>query len=269
MAEPGPDCSSLLDEDLSSFVFSYLADSQVGSAGRGALLSGSAARCSCRGGTDRPPPRCLPGHPGEERGCGARPARRVARGVRRCGSLRRCGAVSARGAVRAPVGAPSRAAAAPQPRRRFQHHSHVDSRGPPVPPSAGGLRGTGDKLMGRWVSVQNHPPPGYYGSPKGGEGAARLRVVVGGAPQGAARWGLLEPGCGMSHAQRQFHAHGLGSWGMEGWGWGCATATGVSELRVAGSKMWMGCVLDGAGYSNQIKAPWQLRRDHESEPCWL
>lgn len=66
MAEPGPDCSSLLDEDLSSFVFSYLADSQVG----GAAGGGSAARLpgalQPEGGNGRTPPLCLPGHPGEE-----------------------------------------------------------------------------------------------------------------------------------------------------------------------------------------------------------
>ncbi|KAJ7405858.1 PPARG coactivator 1 beta [Willisornis vidua] len=39
MAEPGPDCSSLLDEDLSSFVFSYLADSQYEVSGEEHLYS--------------------------------------------------------------------------------------------------------------------------------------------------------------------------------------------------------------------------------------
>lgn len=58
-----------------------------------------------------------------------------------------------------------------------------------------------------------------------------MRAVMGGDPQG-----LLEPGWGMSHAERQFHAYGLGSWGMEVWGGKGgvgATATGVSVLRVA------------------------------------
>ncbi|XP_064017867.1 peroxisome proliferator-activated receptor gamma coactivator 1-beta isoform X1 [Pogoniulus pusillus] len=39
MAEPGPDCSSLLDEDLSSFFFSYLADSQYEVSGEEHLYS--------------------------------------------------------------------------------------------------------------------------------------------------------------------------------------------------------------------------------------
>lgn len=39
MAEPGPDCSSLLDEELSSFVFSYLADSQYEVSGEEHLYS--------------------------------------------------------------------------------------------------------------------------------------------------------------------------------------------------------------------------------------
>ncbi|XP_041253456.1 peroxisome proliferator-activated receptor gamma coactivator 1-beta [Onychostruthus taczanowskii] len=39
MAEPGPDCGSLLDEDLSSFVFSYLADSQYEVSGEEHLYS--------------------------------------------------------------------------------------------------------------------------------------------------------------------------------------------------------------------------------------
>ncbi|KAM7100375.1 LOW QUALITY PROTEIN: peroxisome proliferator-activated receptor gamma coactivator 1-beta [Ciconia maguari] len=39
MAEPGPDCSSLLDEDLSSFVFSYLAGSQYEVSGEEHLYS--------------------------------------------------------------------------------------------------------------------------------------------------------------------------------------------------------------------------------------
>ncbi|XP_061858886.1 peroxisome proliferator-activated receptor gamma coactivator 1-beta [Colius striatus] len=39
MAEPGPDCSALLDEDLSSFVFSYLADSQYEVSGEEHLYS--------------------------------------------------------------------------------------------------------------------------------------------------------------------------------------------------------------------------------------
>lgn len=39
MAEPEPDCSALLDEELSSFVFNYLSDSQVGLRSAG-LVSG-------------------------------------------------------------------------------------------------------------------------------------------------------------------------------------------------------------------------------------
>ncbi|XP_061472824.1 peroxisome proliferator-activated receptor gamma coactivator 1-beta isoform X2 [Rhineura floridana] len=39
MAEPGPDCSSLLDEDLSSFVFNYLTDSQYEVSGEEHLYS--------------------------------------------------------------------------------------------------------------------------------------------------------------------------------------------------------------------------------------
>ncbi|XP_054834795.1 peroxisome proliferator-activated receptor gamma coactivator 1-beta [Eublepharis macularius] len=39
MAEPGPDCSALLDEELSSFVFNYLADSQYEVSGEEHLYS--------------------------------------------------------------------------------------------------------------------------------------------------------------------------------------------------------------------------------------
>lgn len=67
MAEPGPDCSSLLDEDLSSFVFSYLADSQVGREGGG---GGSAVRlpsagCNWGGGSRQTPPPTFLGHLGK------------------------------------------------------------------------------------------------------------------------------------------------------------------------------------------------------------
>lgn len=219
MAEPGPDCSSLLDEDLSSFVFSYLADSQVGSAGRGGLCCAVPGALHRRGERTDPPAACR-GTPGRRRagaagaGCGARLLRRVPVGVRRSRSLRGCGTGRPRGCARPSRG--SRAAAAPQPRRRFQHHSHVDSRAPrsPIGRQFGGDRGQVDGAM---VAVQKQPPPRLLGLPRrwGGGGA-----VVGGAPQGAARWGLIEPGCGMSHAERQFHAYGLGSWGMEVWGGG-------------------------------------------------
>lgn len=47
MAEPGPDCGTLLDEALSSFVFNYLADSQVG---RAAVRCGRSRRGAPRNG---------------------------------------------------------------------------------------------------------------------------------------------------------------------------------------------------------------------------
>lgn len=42
MAESAPDCSALLDEELSSFVFNYLTDSQVRLAGGGGVLKAAA-----------------------------------------------------------------------------------------------------------------------------------------------------------------------------------------------------------------------------------
>lgn len=44
MAEPGPDCSALLDEELSSFVFNYLTDSQVRLSAATASLQAHTAR---------------------------------------------------------------------------------------------------------------------------------------------------------------------------------------------------------------------------------
>lgn len=41
MAEPEPDCSALLDEELSSFVFNYLSDSQVGLRSAGLVSGGT------------------------------------------------------------------------------------------------------------------------------------------------------------------------------------------------------------------------------------
>lgn len=173
MAEPGPDCSSLLDEDLSSFVFSYLADSQVGSAG--GLCCAGPRRAAARGGERTDPPAACRGTPGKSRrwGCGGAGTGSSAgcpAGLRRSRSLRGCGA--GRGAVRAPPGAPGR----PQPRSPAGAFSTTRTWTPAAPhsPIGGEFGGTGDKLMGGWVSAQNRPP-GCYGSPKGGEGAARCR----------------------------------------------------------------------------------------------
>lgn len=49
-----------------------------------------------------------------------------------------------------------------------------------------------------------------------------------------------------------YTAYGLGSWGMEVWGkrrgGEVLAGRGVSVLGVSGSKIWMGSLLDGAGY---------------------
>lgn len=246
MAEPGPDCSSLLDEDLSSFVFSYLADSQVGSAGRGGLCCAVPGALHRRGERTDPPAACR-GTPGRRRagaagaGCGARLLRRVPVGVRRSRSLRGCGTGRPRGCARPSRG--SRAAAAPQPRRRFQHHSHVDSRAPrsPIGRQFGGDRGQVDGAM---VAVQKQPPPVVRAPPKVGRGRrGGGGGSAGGCAVGADRAGLWDESCRASIPR--IRAGILGDGGL---GRGGATATGVSVLRVAGSKMWMGSVLDGAGY---------------------
>lgn len=159
MAEPGPDCSSLLDEDLSSFVFSYLADSQVGQAVQGLCCPAPQRGATCRGeggrlpasrahGGEKPVPasprwgkcggRLLPQVPGGSAGVPFAP--RMRRGGYKGRGEAQDAAAPAALSVPVARGGPG-AAAAPQPRRRFQHHSHVDSR---VPPRAGNLgrRGT-------------------------------------------------------------------------------------------------------------------------------
>lgn len=228
MAEPGPDCSSLLDEDLSSFVFSYLADSQVGSAG--GLCCAGPRRAAARGGERTDPPRCLPGHPGEEpalgvRGCGDRLVRRVPRGSAAVPFSPRVRS-RPRGCARPSRG--SRAAAAPQPRRRFQHHSHVDSRGPPFPhrPGIWGDRGQVDG----WMGFGTEPPPRLLRLPKrwGGGGAVQ-GMGMGGAPQGAARWGLIGAGlwdesCRASIPRIRAGILGDGGFGGEG---GCDSERGL------------------------------------------
>lgn len=162
MAEPGPDCSSLLDEDLSSFVFSYLADSQVGSAGCGGGCVGSAVRCSWRGGTDgrtdgQTPPLLAP------RRCAGQA---VCRALRRSGGAR--GSVRTPGAVLAPRGAPG-APGRPQPRGPAGAFSTTRTWTPAPPHSPLGRGFAGDKLVAPWVWVQKRPPRCC----KGGEGAAR------------------------------------------------------------------------------------------------
>lgn len=246
MAEPGPDCSSLLDEDLSSFVFSYLADSQVGSAGRGGSAARSPARCT--GGGNGPTPPLLAGAPrgGEEP---ALPERGAGPGSSAgcpwvCGGpvLSAAAEPAARGAVRAPPGAPGR----PQPRSPAGAFSTTRTwtPAPPVPPSAGSLGGTGDKLMGRWLRCRSSPPPVVRAPPKVGRGRrGGGGGSAGGCAVGADRAGLWDESCRASIPR--IRAGILGDGGL---GRGGATATGVSVLRVAGSKMWMGSVLDGAGY---------------------
>ncbi|EMP38135.1 hypothetical protein UY3_04625 [Chelonia mydas] len=80
MAEPAPDCSALLDEELSSFVFSYLTDSQVPGQGarprhRGAVEQGALHPVHCGQGARIPhapgsPASHAPGS-GEPRGAGS------------------------------------------------------------------------------------------------------------------------------------------------------------------------------------------------------
>ena len=107
MAEPGPDCGTLLDEALSSFVFNYLADSQVGRA---------AVRCGA-GGPDAEP----------------RGAARAPRGTRGC-TAGCAGAILGEGVCEA---APHRAAASPAP--AFST-TRTWTPGPP-PPRARGANG--------------------------------------------------------------------------------------------------------------------------------
>lgn len=169
----------------------------------------------------------------------------VPRAVRRSRSPRGCGAGRPRGCARPSRG--SRAAAAPQPRRRFQHHSHVDSRAPPHPSVGrefGGERGQVDGSMGFGTERHPLPPPVVRAPPKVGRGRRGAGgCSAGGCAVGADGAGLWDESCRASIPR--IRAGILGDGGL---GRGGATATGVSVLRVAGSEMWMGCVLDGAGY---------------------
>lgn len=255
MAEPGPDCSSLLDEDLSSFVFSYLADSQVGRAGWGGLCCAGPGAVRLEGadgqrrtGTDPDrPPRCLPGHPGEEpvlpeRGCGARLARRGCAAVPF--SLRGCGA--ARGLCAPLPGLPGgRSPAAPP------ALSAPLARGlprPPVPPSAGkfgGEREQVDGLMGFGTEAPS-PPRLLRFPPEGGEGAARCGLRRG--LRGGGRWSRAWDESFRASVPRIR----VGILGDGGLGRGGATAGGVSVPRVSRSKM-----LDGLCFGRS----WVLKSD--------
>lgn len=133
MAEPGPDCGTLLDEALSSFVFNYLADSQVGRA---------AVRCGA-GGPDAEP----------------RGAARAPRGTRGC-TAGCAGAILGEGVCEA---APHRAAASPAP--AFST-TRTWTPGPPPSPCAWGERKAG-------AAAPPAAGEGRRGTPGGLRGAAR------------------------------------------------------------------------------------------------
>lgn len=181
-----------------------------------ALLYSSAAQCDCRGGKPAEPP--LPGAPGGRAGTRSIPGwgsvvrelalrPRCPETLRRSSLLHGCAEGEIRGGRTRRSLPPSRfstlrgfgaapALAAPQPRRRFQHHSHVDA--PPSPcPSAGNLGGKYGEVDGLMDFGTHTPALQQHSRCTGGEGDAAVQGAGRGSgevPQGAARWGLIRAG---------------------------------------------------------------------------
>lgn len=96
--------------------------------------------------------------------------------------------------------------------------------------------------MGRSVlAPPTHTPLQQPPRCRAGEGDAAVR---GGAPQGAARWGLIRAGLWDESCRASVTRIRAGILGDGGLGTGRVTGRGVSVLRVSGSKMWMGSLLD-------------------------